>query len=251
MTIDPNWPHLRKAKELRDGCIHLWAVNIDEPQATLESLRECFADDERRRAERFRFERPRARFIAGRAALRRILSSYLAIDPAEVCFVYDGLGKPSLDARSHTSSHNGTLRFNLAHSGGLAVLAITKDCEVGVDVEEIRTVRHAEGIAQRFFSSEEADDVLTDPQEIESRFFHCWTRKEAIVKTIGTGLQFPLDQFRVPVLNDEPSWVSLPAHRSQPPCECWLEPFVPCDGYLGAVSTMGEKRTCEYATYEL
>ena len=181
-----------------------------------------------------------------------ILSTYLDIDPAAVRFVYDKLGKPALDS----STHGNGLFFNLAHSGELAVVAVTSDCEVGIDVERLRPVRHAEGITRRFFHHGEAADVIAcRGQERVGAFFRCWTRKEAVVKAIGNGLQFPLGQFRVPVQSDTPAWLDLPPNALQkarvPVGRVWLQAFVPCDNYVGAVATLGVKRVSIFRSLEV
>lgn len=249
-TPQLHWPRLASSTRLQRDQLHVWAIPISDP--LLATNQQLLSTDEQTRAARFRLARVRQYFITARARLRMILSTYLEIDPAAVRFVYDKLGKPSLDS----STHGNGLFFNLTHSGELAVVAVTSDCEVGIDVERLRPVRHAEGIARRFFHHDEAADVLAcRGQERMGAFFRCWTRKEAVVKAVGKGLQFPLDQFRVPVQSDTPEWLSLPQNSLQtaglPVGRVWLQAFVPCDNYVGAVATLGVKRVSVFRSLQV
>lgn len=242
------WPLRTSSLPPDEDELHVWAVEIDDVPVPSAKLWAPLADDERDRAERFRFDQPRDRFVAARVALRHLLSGYLGVGPAEVGFVYDAHGKPSLDPARHQTD----LQFNLAHSGGLAVVAVSTRCDVGADVECLRAVRQPDGIAQRYFHPSEAAEVLAggDDQLID-RFFRCWTRKEAVIKAIGTGLQFPLDKFRVPVLEDSATWVDLPTGEKTTADRARLEPCAPCTGYVGAVATLDAERACRYFSVAL
>jgi 4'-phosphopantetheinyl transferase len=189
------------------------------------------------------FEPPRRRFVAARAALRLILGTHLSTAPESIRFVYSRLGKPSLDP----SVHDTDLRFNVAHSGELAVIAVTRGCEIGVDIEQLRTIQHDADIADRWFHASEAAAFHREPTTSrQTLFFRCWTRKEAIVKAIGVGLQFPLAALRVPCHMDVPAWIDLPINAVKAPARCWLDSFEPCSGYVGAVTTLDQQRTCRY-----
>src|SRR5262249_26367386 len=149
----------------------------------LTRLREILADDERRRADRFHFEKDCRHFTAARGAMRILLAGYLAHRPEEVRFAYSNYGKPRLAAESK-------LCFNLTHSQGLALLAVTRGREIGVDVERLREMeRDGEPLAERFFSPREAAVLRSLPTRLRREaFFHCWTRKEAYIKAHGMGL---------------------------------------------------------------
>lgn len=135
--------------------------------------------------------------MTARAALRVVLGAYLRIGPRDVRFAYGRRGKPRLSSPAE-------LRFNASASSGLAVFALTLDCEVGIDVEAIRPVAEMDAVARRFFSSEEVAALERLPQvERDRPFYACWTRKEAYVKAVGDGLAVPLDSFRVTLLADE------------------------------------------------
>jgi len=92
----------------------------------------------------------------------------------------------------------GRIRFNSSHSGALALVAVTLDCELGVDIEQFRPMPDLQEIAARFFcAGEEAELMSVAPALREPAFFRCWTRKEAYIKAIGDGLSAPLDGFAV------------------------------------------------------
>jgi 4'-phosphopantetheinyl transferase len=166
--------------------IHVWRY---EPADSEPSI--LLSDDERQRAARFVFEKDRRFFAACRSALRVLLGRYLERRAEEISFVYSERGKPRV-------AGEGDLRFNVSHSGGLAVFAFTLGCELGADVEMVRPVPEMDHIAQRFFCQEEYNELVNLPEdEKPDAFFRCWTRKEAYIKATGDGLSAPLDQFRV------------------------------------------------------
>lgn len=155
--------------KLGDSEVHIWQVNLDEVQLKLLSA------DEQVRADRFKFEQHRKRFIAGRSFLRSLLSRYLQTDPLCLEFDYSSHGKPFLKSR---------LQFNLAHSQHLALYAVTYDRAVGIDVEAIRSIDDLDALVQRFFLPSEYKAI----QAQKSLFFQYWTCKEAFLKATGTGL---------------------------------------------------------------
>ena len=99
-----------------------------------------------------------------------------------------------------------SLRFNLSHSGDLALLGVTRDQEIGVDLEQIQDRIATEQIAKRFFSPREVAMLCALPPPVrQEAFFKCWTRKEAFIKGIGVGLSLPLDKFDVSLAPAEPA----------------------------------------------
>ena len=114
---------------------HVWLARVDIEPPQLESLRAVLSDDERCQASRFAFETHQRRYVVAHGILRNILGRYLGLRGAELRFLKeDPYGKPGLadgcgDAR---------LRFNVSHSDAIAVFAVTRDREVGVDIERIR-----------------------------------------------------------------------------------------------------------------
>jgi 4'-phosphopantetheinyl transferase len=158
------------------------SLDIDaEPLAGLLSA------DERHRAGRFAFARERRRYIVARARLRQLLGERLGAAPESLQFVYHPHGKPALARRPGRRD----LRFNVSHCGGVAAYAFAEGREVGVDLEREREIEDAEAIAERCFSPAERDACRV------LGFLYCWTRKEAFVKALGSGLSSPLPQLDV------------------------------------------------------
>jgi len=216
------------------GCVDIWQVGIGEPESmALPVLLGLLSDDERARAERFRFSRARTEFIVARAGLRSILSRYLDAGPARMRFRYAAQGKPCLDFVEEQVP----LHFNVSHSHGLAVYAVTTGCEVGIDVEKVRASVATERIARRYFSAREVADFLrVRPEQRCRAFFNCWTRKEAYLKARGSGLSAPLDQFDVTLTPGEPA--KLLEDRSHPGEAPWHLTHLDLGAdYIGAVAT--------------
>jgi 4'-phosphopantetheinyl transferase len=174
--------------------VQLWRVDLEAIRSAESRWREVLSSDELQRASRFHFEGDRQRYVAARSLLRRILAAYLSLTPQELRFVYSDKEKPSL-ALAHAGSG---IKFNLSHSGGVALYAFARDHDLGVDVERIRHDFEVEPLARRFFSPHEQNQ-LAGPSAAEKveAFFRCWTRKEAYIKATGDGLSLPLTQFDV------------------------------------------------------
>ncbi len=146
--------------------------------------------DEQARASRFRFDRDRRRWIAARVLLRRTLGEHLGCAPSSLTFTYSEHGKPVIEGDP--------IRFNLSHSGDLAVCAITRTAEIGIDVEHVRAIDGIEDLFRSISSVREYSAfLLLAPAEKTRAFFETWTVKEACVKAKGTGLTAPLAQIEV------------------------------------------------------
>ncbi|MFL6417179.1 MAG: 4'-phosphopantetheinyl transferase family protein [Bryobacteraceae bacterium] len=175
--------------------VHLWRVLLDVVAADID----CLSADERARADKLIHVQHRNRFVAMRSAVRSILSRYLETTPDSIAFAYAEKGKPSISK----GQNNLDLRFNLSHSGGIGLLAITVGREVGVDVETRQEVLDFMAVARRFFAAREYRELSALPQDLRQRaFLRCWTRKEAYVKALGAGLACSLQSFSVSVSPD-------------------------------------------------
>jgi 4'-phosphopantetheinyl transferase len=190
---DAAWTAAGVPPPLATDEVHVWRVALAQPPAGFARLADRLSPDERRRAARFRFERDRRRYQVAHGALRELLGAYLDDRPERLGFVEGTHGKPVL-----APPHGAELRFNLSHSGELALCAVSCRREVGVDLEQVRELADADALARRFFADAESKALAALPaDERLAAFFRCWTRKEAYLKAVGAGLLQALDGFQV------------------------------------------------------
>ena len=185
-------------------------TRLDASPDEVRSLRALLCEAETQRAERFRFERDRRRFIVARARLRQMLAARLGVQPEAVELAYGTNGKPEI--------LNSSLCFSVSHCDDVALFAFSNVSEIGVDIEAIRPIREADTIAAQFFSPRENQAYATARDKLLG-FLQCWTRKEALVKAIGEGLSMPLHLFDVA---HAPGWR--------------LHSFFPLPGFIAAVA---------------
>jgi 4'-phosphopantetheinyl transferase len=199
-----------RTPQLRGGEIHVWTARLDVDDETLDRLKPTLAADELERARRFYFVRDYRRFVVGRGVLRDLLGRYMRAAPRSLEFSYNEFGKPSL------MTVDGALHFNLSHSGELAVFAVTRGREVGVDVEEFAPARADMSIAENFFSADEIRRLHALPRSLRTQgFFNCWTRKEAYIKARGMGLSIALDSFDVSLAPGVPAAILREAEGAE------------------------------------
>jgi len=246
-TAIMKWQHVMYQPALQSGDVHVWRIALDGGHVGASPARlSALAPDERARAGCFRFPTDARRYVEGHVALRTILSGYLDIAPEAVAYAYGTYGKPEI-ADTLTPSR---LRFNFAHSESLALLTVTWETALGVDIERLRPeIEHAT-IADRFFSSRERAMLRTVPEhERLSAFFRCWTRKEAYIKARGEGLATPLADFTVSLAPVEP--LALLSVRDKPEeaakwtiCDLGAHPE-----YAAALALNGSRMSLAYFQY--
>jgi 4'-phosphopantetheinyl transferase len=231
------WLTPPKELVLAEDEVHVWRASLEWEPAYAHAFRRLLSTDEIAKADRFYFEKDRSHFIAARGVLRTILGRYLRVYPSRLRFFYKLYGKPALIGESRGKTYS----FNLSHSHGLLLLAITCGGEVGIDIERIHAGLAGQGqeIAERFFAPNECAKLSVLPTELKAEaFFKCWTRKEAYVKAKGGGLSVPLDHFEVSLSPGEPAAL-LHAASSREISDWSMEELHPGPGYAAALVVRG------------
>jgi 4'-phosphopantetheinyl transferase len=216
--------------------VHVWHVILDQPHHFVQELSKILSEGELARSRRFYAELDRKRFIICRGILRVILGQYLSVKPNHFQIHYQSWGKPYLLTRTGL----GSLQFNLSHSQGHALYAFAIDREIGVDLEYIRSTSDLGEIAPKVFSAREYAILCKLPANMRAdAFFACWTRKEAHLKAVGSGLADPLVDIEVSVAPDEPGQL-LRSFDDQGDEDKWsLENLFPAPGYAAALAVEG------------
>lgn len=185
-AVEPGVPPLASAE------IHVWEIPLFVSESALADCANLLSSEEHTRASRFHFEKDARRFTVARACLRSILAGYALLPARDLRFIYAQHGKPNLSQAAVD------IRFNVSHSGDMALLGVALEREVGVDIEAVREDIETDKLAERFFSAHERESLRLLPAEQRvPSFFRCWSCKEAFLKAQGVGLSRPLGSFDV------------------------------------------------------
>lgn len=183
---------------------------------------------ERERWNRFQSSKAKDEFLAGRSLLRQVLGHATGCRPERLVFHYNAKGRPELAG--------GGIAFNLSHSHGLGLLAVTESGRIGVDLERVRPVSDLLGMSRRYFTPREVGDL--EAADISSQldvFYQLWTRKEAFIKAHGEGVAYGLDQVQVTSGVDVPPRFLALADGDEP--SAWsLSHLDPAAGFRGALA---------------
>ncbi len=211
----------------QQGELHLWSWATDKPSLVPWDLDSLDAI-EQERYDRFADDRVRQNFLVARAGLRRLLAGYLGSEPRDVPLETMAHGKPRLV--------NDLLHFNLSHSGDLVVAAVSQD-EVGIDVERIRPVTSLARLAAKHMTLAEQTAIASaKPRDQLATFFRLWTRKEAIVKLTGLGLQASVRLLEVSAAAQFSGDVLLPDPWNSRLKTSWLANVAMPAGYVAAIA---------------
>jgi 4'-phosphopantetheinyl transferase len=217
--------------------IHVWAATLSAPPDLLQKFSDTLTPEEKERANRFKFDKHRNRFIAGRGTLRAILAQSLSANASRLRFNYLENGKPVLaDEFANSGIH-----FNLAHTEDLALVAVTRIGLLGVDVECVRPIKNVDELVARFFSPRE-NQLFQKVSEAEkpAAFFNLWTRKEALLKATGEGITRSLSLVEVSFLPGKPARLLAISGDERRAAEWNLREMVPAVGYTAAVAVKAE-----------
>jgi 4'-phosphopantetheinyl transferase len=210
--------------------VHLWRVDLDVEAETEEGFYEQLSPSDLARAKRFASPDARRRYIVTRGTLRMLLSSLLDERPRSIPIQAGPNGKPYIGGTGHG------IHFNVSHSAEMAMICIATCGDVGVDLESARDVPTAVALARRHFAPVEASFVEAGGAAgAAARFLLCWTRKEALVKALGAGLNLDLRGFVVPLTS--PGAILATDEYEGGPAKRWLLLDVPLGGeYVAALA---------------
>jgi 4'-phosphopantetheinyl transferase len=173
--------------------IHLWCAFLPMACHGLDRQHlDLLNGPELQQHARFVFEKDRHRYLVTRALVRTVLSRYAPIAPKDWLFKPNAYGRPEI-ANANPAARQ--LRFNVSHTDGLVVVAVTTGRDIGIDTESMARTAPL-GVAKSFFSPREAHMLWALPSaEQPRRFWELWTFKESYIKARGMGLSLPLNRF--------------------------------------------------------
>jgi 4'-phosphopantetheinyl transferase len=242
-----NWRPQRQADQLRLSEVHLWNVSLDTFSEKSGYFRSTLSADEKERADRFLKNEDRERYTITRGALRSLLGAYLAIEPREVEFAYNTLGKPSLVGMGSQVA----LNFSVSHSGAQALLGFARGRRIGVDLERLSADADVLELAERYFSSNEFETLRLLTAEMQHEAFYCgWTRKEAYLKARGEGIVFGLERVEVSLVPGERTIIKKVSDDPNVSENWILEHLLPAPNYIAAVAAEGHDLTFRFFRWE-
>jgi 4'-phosphopantetheinyl transferase len=231
---------------LLDDEIAVWTIAAEhwsDPQCS-----ESLSADEHARAELIRVPARRAEFIAAHAALRTILGRYQDAPPESLLFTTTCAwcgdpkhGKPRLQ-------DSGGVEFNLTRAGRVALLAVARDAEVGVDAEPLDRAVDWRTIARRALSPAEYSLVESQQRLARDAFAaRLWCRKEAVAKATGLGLALELKGWAAEQTGDS-EWFA--AALTELPEPVFVRDLDDVDGVRAAVAVAGASKPPALAVRE-
>lgn len=217
VTAEGAWTPGPLRPQLADDAVHVWRADLNE---VAEDLGNLLCTEERARAERMVDELNGQLWRRSRGLLRALLGRYLQLDPSSLRFFTGEHGKPAL-----ADDAPPTVDFNMSHSGQLALYAFSAAGAVGVDVEVARRPTDEVAIAARVLGASEAARLRAlDPETRRREFLRAWTRYEAQLKCLGTGIGGTDDGARLWMANlDLGQGAAGAVAAARPPRElrCW------------------------------
>jgi 4'-phosphopantetheinyl transferase len=182
--------------------LHIWYITAhgEYSHASCSALEACLNPQELNRYHRLTRPNVRRNFLLSRGCLRHLLGLYLDSPPRNLQFSLGPYGKPEL---VHGVGQP-PLQFNLSHTQGRIAIALHRHQAVGIDIEQLRSVTYLDQLCRRCLTDQEAQTVLTlEDQPAQHRFLRYWTAKEAILKAVGLGLSYPMNQLEVTLCTDD------------------------------------------------
>jgi len=178
------------------GRVDIYRIPLDLSEDEIQAYHQYLSIEEKQRAAKFLSASKTREFTITRSCLRQILAQTLDSDLSLITIAHHPDGKPYLQFQPGPAR----VCFSVSHSSDLAMIAVTLDRDIGIDVEKIRTDIDYQTLARRFFSTAEYEAIQDCSEQIQLQaFFATWTRKEAIVKAHGKGIALGLKQFDVSV----------------------------------------------------
>lgn len=172
------WTDANTAEFSSPDEIHVWKIALFDP--TSEELG-ILSKDEIERSQKFKNATARKTYLCSRLVMRRLFASYLKQPSSDFKFKKTQQGKPFL------ADYTAELKFNLSHSHGLILLAVSPSLELGIDIEQLKVLNNWEKIARKVFDARKIGDLKKEKSP-EKAFIRAWTEFEAQQKLLGEGI---------------------------------------------------------------
>jgi 4'-phosphopantetheinyl transferase len=225
---------------LNSGEIHIWHTFYHDSASLIKLCSNALSSAELEHKSYFKFPKDQHSFVVSHGLLRILLSYYLHISPDELKMVKHSKGKPY-------QLNDPCLFFNISNSGDCCVFAVSRNGEVGVDLEKIRPLDDLDELIRKNFSPKEQAVINRQPKERLHRFFKFWTIKEAFLKAIGEGMRLTPDLLE---FSSEKGEHKLQSFAGIVESQEWLfsdySPNTDYAGTLAHVKSSGEIKTFKF-----
>lgn len=180
--------------KLNDDKVHIYSLEISAYKEAALKLLSKLPEAEKLKIAKYKFQKDQINAVTTFYLRRLIISNYTGLNLDEIIIDYSQYGKPYL-----SNSDFKEIKFNYSHSKGQFVFVTTKNSEIGVDIELKKNFSEIAQVAKRNFSESEFKLFMNTESEAEriNSFYKIWTRKEALLKAIGTGILPELKNFSV------------------------------------------------------
>jgi 4'-phosphopantetheinyl transferase len=243
--MKPDWKQTDPNLTLSPDCIDLWKIDLNREDRNIFMHAQYLSSDEHARAGKYINGKKSREFIITRSVLRNVLGHVLKENPKYLVFDYTREGMPVLS----TCSTHSDICFNVSHSYDLALIALSIGHPVGIDIEKVREDIDLEALSKRFFSENEYHNIMQfEGQERLCAFFATWTRKEAIVKAMGTGIASGLKSFDVSVDPTAPAKLQETRWTDEVSLHWTLKTIDTDEDYFACLASSGEGKTLRYWT---
>ena len=225
----------RSVAPIAAGEVHVWPLSLVAEEAVRQRFATLLDESESQRAGRYFHEKDRHGFILARGQMRHLLGLYCGVEGGSIRFTPGAAGKPALASDQPFAAR---VSFNLTHSAGRALLAVSDGIELGVDLESHDRRTDVLALSDRYFSPEESAQIaqVAEPLRVAA-FFRLWTAKEAVIKAHGMGLGVPLRAFSVAHAASDGQFVRVRILESAHLDEGWFVRLLPAEaGWNAALS---------------
>ena len=234
-----NWADMGVPPALENNACHVWVIGLDQSEESEAHFRDFLSAPELSRANQYYDPIDRKRYTIARGLLRILISHYLDQRPAIIQFEYGEHGKPMLPETA--------LRFSKTSSAGLGLIAFCWESELGIDLEQTKQFDDLPFSSKELFSTEEQTVMQkASPSDRRQLFCNAWTRKEAVLKALGTGLSFPPDQLTVSLQSSPQFELAVQGKQASASTNWQLRSFSPTAGYQAALAIQSSKLTLSF-----
>jgi 4'-phosphopantetheinyl transferase len=199
--------------QLVEKKVDVWICESENVHDKFNYFLSLLSAQELSRANRFKFEVHKQNFVNSHGFKRSVLAKYLNLNPASIVYNKGIKGKPYLADKNSLN-----LSFNLSHTEDISLLAVTKNLDVGIDIECVDRKTDWKSICKRFFTEYEQQALFSlQEQQQQQAFYELWTRKEAYIKLLGTGLSLSPTQFTLTVPPQPPALIEHESTKYKAP----------------------------------